>query len=695
MIFSSSRSHGGMRLRVSRMCAWRKSWTSDIVRGGQLLVALIFLAGMGAALANGSAAAKDAAKRKAEVGQEAPKREAEAADEALKRNVAITELGFTKGLEFTSFGGQRDLFFPVPRTGLRAAVLRLKLDAGAAVAGRRHLQISAGERILQSVPLEGRATEQTIQQPLDPQLAKDGFLRVTLRYSGAFTQDRCVDERVAGDFVNILPETELQMELEPQAYAEVRSVAALMPRKVRIILPDRALTADEAASAVRVASVLKRQGASIAVEPAAALAEGSSKLWSRGTILVGQPLDFFDNLPEGTAINGIAVASTAAGPALLITGQDPGPAIALLGTRWKVLADGRTLNVSEVERAGGPHASISLNDLGASLQSADLVDQTRFDVTFSAERLPPGHRATAIQADLAIGVAPNLANATISVFLNGRLLGSRTSPGAVPATLTVSVPEGLIGRDNILSVRVQRQPHKGDCMNRPQGYPVQLLPSSALLLAPSSGPPANFYALGSAFVDGTRVYLPQDTAKAREALGLLAATAADLLPEMAPVTVRFGAPGAPPDVPFIAVLQEQPPGTKPPLRFDQGRLSIDREDGKALVRMSETKAPAVAQIVHSNSTVGLWLRPADAMPAGVQQPVRLDRGDVAVIEPEGITLAFSAGRDQVVSIAYHDVRSWADLAWEYRPWIVAMFWLAMTILFISVLSAIYRRRRKG
>ena len=618
-----------------------------------------------------------------------------AAADALQRTVPLAELGFEKGAEFSGFGGQRDFFFPVPSTGLKAAVLRLKLNAGAAVAGRRHVQISAGGRILQALPLEGREAEQTVVLPLDPQLAKDGFLQVSLRYSGAFTQDRCVDQRVAGDFLTVLPESALEMEFGTEAYADVRSVASLMPRDVRIVLPNRALKANEAAAAIRIASVLKRQGATVTFETAAVLQEGDGKTWLRGTVLIGQPQDFFENLSGEAAVNGITVAATQAGPALLISGKNPAPAIALLGTRWKVLAGGTSLTVSELEGEGGPRHSVSLTDLGASVQSAELVDQARFDVTFASERLPAGHRISAVRVDLALGVAPNLANATIATFLNGRLIGSRTSPGAVPATLTASVPEGLVGRDNILSVRVQRQPHTGDCMNPPQGYPVQLLPSSAIELTAVSGPPADFFALGSVFANGADVYLPADPVELREALNLFAATAVELLPEAAPLTVRFGGPEMAPDVPFIAVSRAAPPATNPHLRFDKGHLTVNREDGKVLVDLSTAEAPAIAQIVHSDTATGLWLRPGDAAPAARLRPMRLDRGSVAIIEKTGITLAFSAGRDQLVNIAYHDIRSWADLALEYRPWIVAAFWLALTILFISVLSGIYRRRRKG
>ena len=80
---------------------------------------------------------------------------------------------------------------------------------------------------------------------IDPRLAEDGFLRVTLRYSGAVNADRCLDERVAGDFLSILPDTGLDLRLAPAAFADIRSVAALLPRQVQFVLPERDLRRGE------------------------------------------------------------------------------------------------------------------------------------------------------------------------------------------------------------------------------------------------------------------------------------------------------------------------------------------------------------------------------------------------------------------------------------------------------------------
>jgi hypothetical protein len=98
--------------------------------------------------------------------------------------------------------------------------------------------------------------------------------------------------------------------------------------------------------------------------------------------------------------------------------------------------------------------------------------------------------------------------------------------------------------------------------------------------------------------------------------------------------------------------------------------------------------------VRTAKTAGLWLRPGRAVPGQGLEPIRLDRGDIAVIDREGIALAFSTEHRQAVNVVYHDIRSWMDLAGEYRPWIVGAIWLALTAIFIRALSLMYRRRSK-
>ncbi|MEA2977330.1 MAG: hypothetical protein QOF19_2850, partial [Alphaproteobacteria bacterium] len=72
--------------------------------------------------------------------------------------------------------------------------------------------------------------------------------------------------------------------------------------------------------------------------------------------------------------------------------------------------------------------------------------------------------------------------------------------------------------------------------------------------------------------------------------------------------------------------------------------------------------------------------------------LRLDHGDVAVLDKIGTSLAMSTERDTLISIVYPDQVSWFTVAARFRPWLIAALWLCGTVLFLLVLQRIYRRR---
>jgi cellulose synthase operon protein B len=615
---------------------------------------------------------------------------------AMLRTVTLQELGLTKGIEFSGFTGYRELYFPAPRSGLEAAILRLHLRAGSALPGQRYLQIAVGRNILLSQAIGASSAGDTITLPIDPRLAEEGFLRVTLRYSGAVNADRCLDERVAGDFLSILPDTGLEMRLGSPALSDVRSVAALLPRDVHFLLPDRDLRRGEIAGLLRMAAVLRRRGATIALASRKDIPAATAGKWSQGLVLIGEPKEFSGQINAGGALtDGITVVATNGGPALLLSGEDAAITAPFLSSRWRVLADGATLSVNMLADTTAPTRNLSFEDLGFDLQSSELSERVQFDAIFSSDQLPRGAALDGIRLELAVGTASEKADATVFAFLNGRLLGSRRASGAVPTTLSLSVPEGLVGRDNTLSVRLQRPPRDGACVAPAPGQPVQLLPSSTLELSLGGDTPNEFFHLPQLFRGGVDVILPTDPAALREALTHFLSTAIDLLPNDGPITLRQEERPAAGDRPFIIVSREEPAEADPRLRFDKGALSISRQDGKLLLDLSGGEdTPTIAQVLRTPRTAGLWLRPGRAVPEQGAQAIRLDRGDIAVIDKAGIALAFSTAEKQAVNVVYHEIRSWTDLAGEYRPWIVGAIWLLLTALFVRALSLMYRRRSK-
>ena len=104
------------------------------------------------------------------------------------------------------------------------------------------------------------ATGRVVRVPLPKTTAKDGFLKLSFLYSGAATQDRCIDVRYVGDSLTIRPETAIELDLGAANALDVATTAALMPRDVTIVLPGRRLTPADIATALTVARALAASG---------------------------------------------------------------------------------------------------------------------------------------------------------------------------------------------------------------------------------------------------------------------------------------------------------------------------------------------------------------------------------------------------------------------------------------------------
>ena len=265
-----------------------------------------------------------------------------------------------------------------------------------------------------------------------------------------------------------------------------------------------------------------------------------------------------------------------------------------------------------------------------------------------------------------------------------------------PTHLDIALPAGLIGGAANIRIVVQRRSAQGDCRFEPQGYPAQILASSAVVLAAAAGPAHDFSDLAARWANGVEVLMSR-TALERpvQSASLITQVLSVLSPETAPITVKFVSSGtAPvPGAPFLALSDIAPTGITPRVRFDQGRVAVADREGRTLLDLGGFSAGAVAQIVNSGSNAGLWIKPLSRdgeLP--VTAELRIDRGDVAFIDRAGIALAMSTERDTLVQITYPEQVSWLSIAERFRAWIIGGLWLLATVAFLLVLQRLFRRR---
>jgi len=634
-----------------------------------------------------------------------------AAAGVLVTQITLADIGFAYGLRMANLGSRHEIFVPLPQDSEVAATdLVLVLDDVSAYEARRNLEVQANNRTVAAIALDGKAGARVIRVPLGRMRSRDGYLKLTFLYSGAATIDRCIDVRAIGDSVTIRPETAVEVDVGPVAQLDVATTAALMPREVTVVLPGRRAAESEVGTALTVARALIASGRRIAFHKGfdglAALAKrDESGHWTRGLVLIGPLAEVASVVdpplakiagtvqPFGT-LTAVRIGGL---PALLVSDGDAVRAGRLFASPLLAATRGvASASVGEASPINLPDDRVTFEQLAIAPAHADVFGRADLVAVIDTRRLPAEKRATRLSLDIMIAPDGAGEKAVVSALVNDRLLGSTVAAIGAPTHLDLGLPDGLIGVIANVRVEVQRGTARGDCRFEPQGYPAQILGSSALVLASATGAVHDFSDLTAHFTRGVQFWLPASAAdQPTLVLGILAQAAAQLSPDIAPLNVKFSAANAAPvtDSPFIAVGDQPPAGANPRVSFDRGRVAVADRSGRTLLDLGGFFGGAVAQVVSANGNPGLWLKPLSAdgaMPA--PNDLHLDHGDVAFIDHNGVALAMSTERDTVVRITYPDEVSWLTVAERFRSWIIAGFWLCATVALLFGLQRLLRRR---
>lgn len=648
----------------------------------------------------------------------APDSQVARADVSLKSlvvSVLLREVGYSNGFRLSNLGGRREVYIPLPQgIELNLAELVLAYDDVSAHDARRSLEILVNDRLVTAIALDGKSTGRTARIPLANAAARDGFLKLSFLYSGAATQDRCIDVRYVGDSLTVRPESAIEFEIGVTGTPNITATAALMPHNVAILLSNPQLPAADIATALTLARSLTATGRRVTfhhgVETLPELVKREDKhKWTRGLIVVGafERMAGRIDAPVATlasaagavpAGNTLAAARIGGVPVLLVTDAASARAGRLLGNpSLAALRDTPAASVGQVTAPKGPSDRVSFDELGVVPAQAEVFGRADLSVAIANRSLPSGTRPSRLVLD--VMVAPDGAGekAVVSAFVNERLLSSTVAAIGEPTRLDLSLPDGLVGTVANIRAVVQRRSAQGDCRFEPQGYPAEILGSSSIILAPAGSVAEDFSDLATMWANGVEVLVPAAIAvRPLEVVGLLADVLGALSKESAPISVKFvDRDVAPkPTAPFLAVSNVPPAGATQRVRFDRGRVAVVDRAGRTRLDIGGLATGAVAQIVTSDAHPGLWIKPlAGDGSLPVSPAVYLDRGDVAFLDKTGVALALSTERDTLLRISYPDQGSWLTFLERFRPWIVGGLWVLVTIVVLFGLQRIYRRRR--
>ena len=629
----------------------------------------------------------------------------------LVATVTLADIGFVNGFRFANLGGRREVFVPLPQgKEVTSSELVLVIDDISAHEARRNLEVLVNDRSAMAIALDGKSQARTIRVPIAK--AKDGFIKLSFIYSGAATPDRCIDVRYVGDSLTIRPETAIEIDVGAANPLDVTTTVALMPRDVAIVLPSRPLAESEIATALTVGRTLITSGRRIrfqqSFESLPELAKRSDpKRWTRGIVVIGTldevsgyidaPVAPVATVAGPPTVGTLAAVRIGGAPALIVSDAVAGR---LLASPW--LKATRGVAAASVGDAAPTQLNtdhVTFDQLGVAAVQAEVFGRADLATAIDMRRLPMGMRASRLLLDLMVAPDGDGEKAVVSVFVNEHMLGSTVAAINEPTHLDLLIPDGLIGTTANVRAMVQRRSAQGDCRFEPQGYPAQILGSSAFIITPADNRADDFSDLATRWSSGIEVLLPSSAAeRPTQMVGLVSGVLASLSHESAPVTVKLTAPGAAPapTASFLAVSELPPMGSSPRVRFDRGRIVVADRSGKTLFDLSGHSSGALAQVVTAGSNSGLWIR-SFAANGALPEPtdVKLDQGDVAFVDGIGVALTMSTERDTLVRVSYPEQVSWLTVAERLRFWIVAGLWLFATMIVLFALQRMFRRKPAG
>lgn len=399
-------------------------------------------------------------------------------------------------------------------------------------------------------------------------------------------------------------------------------------------------------------------------------------------------------LSDSPVAAGEIAVRTLGGAPVLAVAADAGPQAALLfDGLWKPVAGGQAIALKTVSRPL-PEDRILLSQLGGKPGSLDVGNRSDWTATFGIEDVShDGRGPTALVFDLASSPDSVGAAAVGSVYLNDYLLGAELLPANGKAfRLRVAVPSHILAPRNVVRVTFLRQLTKPRCHDQQTAYPVSVLPSSHVELG--RVPPGNgFSGMTRRFADGAELLLPAAwltdsvatlprTIRLTDAAGIslsgtkLVVVAADQAAKPVDPSASFLAL----DLPVKTSVAEVDPA--------EGRLVLVK--GKTtLLDASRLVGVGVLQVAESGGHHGIVYRATSADTAVPTKPVRLGRGDLALLQADGVTLEVNTRDPRGAQLA-DDANP--QTVWQrYSAWWIALGVLLVILLLVA--RAIYVRRR--
>lgn len=417
------------------------------------------------------------------------------------------------------------------------------------------------------------------------------------------------------------------------------------------------------------------------------------------------------------AADAIRVAGLAGLPVIAVAPEAGAQAAGLFTQLWHRIVLTRSV-VARVAEPALPAADIlPLSDLGGTPGSIEVLARGDWTATFGLGAIARAGRVPdQLVVDVAAAPGATATAPVATVYLNDVLLGAKmlTADGR-PERITARIPSYALAATNVLRVTFQRQPGGEHCRETPQAYPAAVLPTSHVQLG-AVAVSDDFVGMIARYAGGADVIVPAAAlADAPASLATLTGIAEAVGIAADKATLVVAAPGAAtvPTQSFLS-LGATIAGLSGQARAEAGRLTVDNNAGSQILDISGLDDIGVVDVVKAGEHHGIAYATVGQRAPAFDKPIRLGRGDVAVVGASGVLAEVSGNRTLEIGQSQSgvlpsatDISAW--LPAELQPvvralptgtpmgWAVPIATVAV-LLFVLLLiraAAARRKARKG
>ena len=627
----------------------------------------------------------------------------EEGDDIGKADIAFTsleELGYTNGYLFEGVSGSNGhtMYFPSPRaTEIKSGVLNIDYIASSKLNENSILRVDVNGQPIHLKALDRSGDKIKLTVPIEADaLRSNEPIRIALRSSLIASDDRCLDTRLAANFLHVLPTTALQLSLE-SIKNSVASTYELLPKKVTISL-QKDISPELYKSALVLSHHLAKQGKQVSFVD----------LPQIGDILIASNSHIHDAL-EGVYVdsNGEPMRFTQLDQkANLISLKLPDRTVlvnseplenlpANFGSgQWARLAVGPHYSVNEIDYKSayaGDSQYISLDERSMDLSTHYFTDKTEWNLATSALGVPANRLLSRLQLNLIS--TPNNGDLTtfLHVYLNSKLqevvtLGNDGKSKAVSIALA---KQDLYPVKNYIQIVAQRPFEEGDCKSNKDSYPIQIAKGSYVeTIARADVEPAYFKDMPAYFAEGLTLFLPeavlQNPGQSLSFIGNMIAL--NELP-LTKINISYVKKDSSIQAasPFLYFGSAGMGFSEVGVHFDQGHVKIVDYAGKGLLDVDQLPNILTTQVVQSGEFYGVWIRPVEGSTIGLSKPTLLQgRNNVNFSDNKGTLLTLNTRNPSLSEVEYKDFETWGDWFDRYRFWLAALAWIVLTVLFVAI-----------